>query len=207
MAANSLKPIRPSDWDTRRSRHLLNRAGFGVTHERVAQLAGLGVEDAVRSLVEYDSTERNFSEPTFIPDVRFYQQWRRELREMDEDARREANQKQRREERLRVRALQGWWLERMLTTTRPLEEKMTLFWHGLLTSGFREVKDWQALYDQNQFLRRHAVKRARRQLNTADFFRSRRVAGPQPFAVDHHAGRADFGLGRNDWKPEGAKAT
>jgi uncharacterized protein (DUF1800 family) len=31
--------------------------------------------------------------------------------------------------------VQAWWLQRMVQTARPLEEKMTLFWHGLLTSG------------------------------------------------------------------------
>jgi len=30
--------------------------------------------------------------------------------------------------------LQRWWLLRMIYTRRPLQEKMVLFWHGLLTS-------------------------------------------------------------------------
>src|SRR3954447_26356558 len=31
--------------------------------------------------------------------------------------------------------LQIWWLSKMVNTSRPLQEKMTLFWHGHLTSG------------------------------------------------------------------------
>ena len=37
-------------------------------------------------------------------------------------------------------AYRGYWLDRMLRSDRPLEEKMTLFWHGLLCSGIQEVK-------------------------------------------------------------------
>ncbi|HEU5318350.1 MAG TPA: DUF1800 domain-containing protein, partial [Chloroflexota bacterium] len=32
-----------------------------------------------------------------------------------------------------------WWLLRMIYTQRPLEEKVTLFWHGLLVSGTGKV--------------------------------------------------------------------
>src|SRR5437762_5936508 len=31
--------------------------------------------------------------------------------------------------------LQVWWLSKMVHTARPLQEKMTLFWHGHLTSA------------------------------------------------------------------------
>ena len=30
--------------------------------------------------------------------------------------------------------LKQWWLIRMIYTERPLQEKMVLFWHGILTS-------------------------------------------------------------------------
>ena len=35
--------------------------------------------------------------------------------------------------------LQRWWLQRMAYSARPLQEKMTLFWHGILTSSFRKT--------------------------------------------------------------------
>ena len=53
--------------------------------------------------------------------------------------------------------LQMWWLNRMLRTQRPLQEKMTLFWHGHLTSGLRGVKNPGALLAQNQFFRANAL--------------------------------------------------
>lgn len=52
--------------------------------------------------------------------------------------------------------VQRWWLLRMLTTTRPLEERMTLFWHGLLTSAISKSRP-DMMYVQNQFLRAHAL--------------------------------------------------
>jgi len=55
--------------------------------------------------------------------------------------------------------MQRWWLLRMAWTQRPLLEKMTLFWHGLLTSSFRKVGGPNAyvrMLVQNQFLRNHA---------------------------------------------------
>jgi uncharacterized protein (DUF1800 family) len=36
--------------------------------------------------------------------------------------------------------LRAWWVDRMIRTDRPLEEKMTLLWHGLFTSGEKEVR-------------------------------------------------------------------
>ena len=50
-----------------------------------------------------------------------------------------------------------WWLDRMVRTDRPLEEKMTLFWHGLFTSGIKEVRviDWLA--NQNALFHREAI--------------------------------------------------
>src|SRR5260370_14849331 len=53
-------------------------------------------------------------------------------------------------------ALQAWWLQRMVQTARPLEEKMTLFWHGLLTSGLDKAGPAQ-LYTQNQLFRQIAL--------------------------------------------------
>ena len=35
--------------------------------------------------------------------------------------------------------MQRWWLLRCIYTKRPLQEKMTLFWHGLLTSATSKV--------------------------------------------------------------------
>src|SRR6185312_9576852 len=50
-----------------------------------------------------------------------------------------------------------WWLDRMVRTRRPLEEKLTLFWHGLFVSSFLTVKNASLLYQQNELFRTHAA--------------------------------------------------
>jgi uncharacterized protein (DUF1800 family) len=47
----------------------------------------------------------------------------------------------------------------MATTKRPLQEKMTLFWHGLLTSQISVVRDPGAMLTQIDFFRQHALDR------------------------------------------------
>lgn len=55
--------------------------------------------------------------------------------------------------------LQRWWLLRMIYTQRPLQEKMTLFWHGLLTSGIRRVGRADYMLKQNELFRSNALGR------------------------------------------------
>jgi uncharacterized protein (DUF1800 family) len=47
-----------------------------------------------------------------------------------------------------------WWMDRMVRTTRPLEEKMTLFWHDHFAT--RDV-DTPLMLRQNALFRRHAL--------------------------------------------------
>jgi uncharacterized protein (DUF1800 family) len=53
--------------------------------------------------------------------------------------------------------LQVWWLDKMVHTGRPLQEKMTLFWHGHLTSALKKVRDPNLMLVQNQLLRANAL--------------------------------------------------
>ena len=50
----------------------------------------------------------------------------------------------------RLNQLQRWWLQRMAFSTRPLQEKMTLFWHGILTSSFKKVGKGPQMLAQNE---------------------------------------------------------
>ena len=49
-----------------------------------------------------------------------------------------------------------WWATRMLATPRPLEEKLTLFWHGHFATGENKVRDYRMMLRQNQMFRRNA---------------------------------------------------
>ena len=60
----------------------------------------------------------------------------------------------------------AWWLDRMVRSPRPLQERLTLFWHGHLCSGFRDVRNSFQMFLQNQQLRYHAAGNFRTLLRT-----------------------------------------
>jgi len=112
--------------------HLLRRAGFGASPDDLATYRGLGFNGAVDQLLNYQQ----------VPDDGMEHR----LNALNLDLNQPLNQ---------VR----WWLLRMAWTQRPLLEKMTLFWHGVLTSSFRKVggrQGFMRMIIQNQFLRNHA---------------------------------------------------
>ena len=49
------------------------------------------------------------------------------------------------------------WVYRLLFTPNQLQEKMTLFWHGHFATGAEKVQDARMMWNQNQFLRQHAL--------------------------------------------------
>ena len=55
-----------------------------------------------------------------------------------------------------------WWANRMLTTRRPLEEKLTLFWHGHFATGENKVRDYRMMLQQNQMFRAQRVRKPAR---------------------------------------------
>lgn len=57
---------------------------------------------------------------------------------------------------LQVGGLVTWWLTRMVESRRPLEEKLTLFWHGHFTTSVDPVFFPGLLVRQNLLLREHA---------------------------------------------------
>ena len=49
------------------------------------------------------------------------------------------------------------WIYRILNGTRPLEEKMALFWHGVFATGFSKLNTALAMWQQYEMLRRHGM--------------------------------------------------
>jgi uncharacterized protein (DUF1800 family) len=60
-------------------------------------------------------------------------------------------------QRRRLTELRGWWLQRMARGPRPLQEKMTLFWHGHFATSFEKVRDAYFMWRQNDIFRRLAT--------------------------------------------------
>lgn len=156
MAA--LDPITKDQWNLTAARHLLNRAGFGIPHEMAVALAALTPEEAVSQLVNYGSDSSAEERPAFLVEPTVRRELIREYKKegLDEEQIRKRVQALQAEERQAIDRLKGWWYERMYTTQRPLEEKLTLMWHGHFAVSSQKVKSSWATYDMNALLRRHA---------------------------------------------------
>jgi len=59
---------------------------------------------------------------------------------------------------IKLDPLRTWWLIRMVTTSNPLLEKLTLFWHGFLPTDFRKLGNKQPhMYNQNVLFRQQGL--------------------------------------------------
>ncbi|MDR7483177.1 MAG: DUF1800 domain-containing protein [Armatimonadota bacterium] len=161
MAEHSLARFVPSTshrWDRAKAAHLLNRAGFGGRPEEVDHVLRLGPEAAVEELLNYDRIPEEFPPPNFS-DVRalFEEVARLRAGRAPEAERRQAFQAALRANVQKLQELRAWWLARMIQTRRPLQEKMVLFWHGFLVSGYPDARIAEFLYVQNELFRRMAL--------------------------------------------------
>src|SRR5678815_1360634 len=56
-----------------------------------------------------------------------------------------------------VGATTAWWLKRMAYGPYPLQEKLTLFWHGHFTTSAKDERSALLIWTQNELLRRNAA--------------------------------------------------
>ncbi len=163
-----LRPLPAEDFDYRAAQHLLARAGFGGTPAEIRELADLGLDAAVDRLVRFEDAPppdpgaaREFRADIMTPPSPAERRRYREARQRGDEAAvaafRRRRQQTQRADRAQLRAIRHWWLERMATTPRPLEERMTLFWHGHFATGYRAIEDSWHMAVQNQLFRNHAL--------------------------------------------------
>ncbi len=164
---DSLAPIRDEDFGYEQARHLLLRAGFGGTDHQIRTLASWGPEKAVNHLLDYttipaladsaDAFDSSIIRPLSQDERRAYA-LARQRGDEDTLARfRTMRQRAQREDRRQMREIQRWWLTRMIRSPRPLEEKLTLFWHGHFATSYRITEDSYHMYAQNRMLRASAA--------------------------------------------------
>ena len=149
------------------ARHLLWRAGFGGTPAQIQAVADMGLDKAVDFLVDfgrigYERVEAQLFDSSIMspPTEAERREYRRALDAGDENvvaAFRTRRQMSQRADREQIREVQKWWLTRMIETPRPLEERMTLFWHGHFATGYRKIENSYHMFLQNQFFRANAV--------------------------------------------------
>jgi uncharacterized protein (DUF1800 family) len=187
-----LAPIAASDWAYERAAHLLERAGFGGTPAEIERLFKMGAKAAVDYLVDYEKIENPLPEfvesgiwtPEMMPDIdRHYADFTDALRASYRvgsayGAKPDPPGTTRRYQRVvdtlyyrnfstRAEWLRAaeWWAGRMLNTKRPLEEKMTLFWHGHFATEHEKVNDYRLMLQQIAMLRANATGNFKSLLN------------------------------------------
>ncbi len=163
-----LNPLPKSKWNYSTAAHLINRAGFGGPPAEIEKLVDLGPDKAVDSLVDYekipDATQNPAwakADPSRVDKFLAYKKMgerpsadmTQEQRSALEQKRREMIKQEQREQQLHILELRGWWLERMAKGPRPLQEKLTLFWHGHFATSAQKVKDAYFMSLQNDTFR------------------------------------------------------
>jgi hypothetical protein len=177
---DDLSPLAAKDWTYDRAAHLLERGGFGATPDEIARLARMTPEQAVNWLVDYESIDARSLKPfdesrIWDPGMDPFPPSRAEavrlarargeglgLKVLPEGTPRRlqpivdkffysltANN-------FETQRLGLWWANRMLTTSRPLEEKLTLFWHGHFATGQNKTRDYRMMLRQNDLFRANA---------------------------------------------------
>jgi uncharacterized protein (DUF1800 family) len=163
-----LREYQPSDsdpFDRAKAAHLLNRAGFGGTEQEIAQVLKQGPRRAVESLLAFPDAPAAKQTPTDTPDLSSiqgdypnnYRQRRILFRGKDELERKEINQMLQRRNREALDQMTAWWLKRMAYGPHPLQEKLTLFWHGHFTTSARDERQSNLMWQQNETLRQYAA--------------------------------------------------
>ncbi|MCH2310621.1 MAG: DUF1800 domain-containing protein [SAR202 cluster bacterium] len=112
--------------------HLMRRAGFSATRSELEKFLDKGYEQTVEDLLSP-------GDPGNMPDdlIRRYHVEQSELRELS--------------------GAGAYWLYRMITTNNPLEEKLTLFWHGLFATGYAKLNQARALLNQIDMFRSYGL--------------------------------------------------
>jgi uncharacterized protein (DUF1800 family) len=112
--------------------HLMRRAGFGASRAELEARAAKGYEATVEELLHPEN------QPEVDEDIMY-----RYFPHLEAPA----------------APVQGQtnWVYRMITTQRPLEEKMVLFWHQLFATGNSKVDNPPELVQQIAMFRRHGL--------------------------------------------------
>ncbi|MBI5708559.1 MAG: DUF1800 domain-containing protein [Armatimonadetes bacterium] len=112
--------------------HLLRRFGLGASEAEVDYYGNGGLKRAIDRLLDYESVDEHFPAT-----LEHFQQPDKKI--------------------FNVRGIQAWWVTRLLMTRRPLQEKMTLFWHDHFATSASKVNAPLMMYQQNELLRRNAT--------------------------------------------------
>jgi uncharacterized protein (DUF1800 family) len=108
--------------------HFLRRVGFTAPRTQIDAYTGLSRSAAVDMALDFSS-----SPALNAPSLSYNDQWGGFM------------------------DLTNWWFTRMINTSTPLEEKLTLFWHDHFACSQEKVHDIEAMWDQQQIFRNNGL--------------------------------------------------
>src|SRR5579862_363864 len=120
------------DTERQKGAHLLRRFAMGASEAELDYYMKDGLNGAVDKLLNYENVDEGFK--------------------LDVESFRAGKNNN-----LNPQAIAIWWVARMLVTQRPLQEKMTLFWHNHFATSGEKVGQGGMLYVQNELLRQNAT--------------------------------------------------
>ena len=123
-----------ADSDIALMAHLMRRVGFGSSREELERLVEKGYEAVVDELFAPGNPEN-------MPDD-IIQRYHVDLH----------NQRY-------LDGATAYWLYRMVTTKRPMEEKIALFWHGVFATGYTKTNSAKGLLGQIDMFQRYGTGR------------------------------------------------
>ena len=115
--------------------HLMRRAGFGATRDELEALDARSYEATVEELLHPETSRTSTPEDEDL--VRRYHVDQNSLLILD--------------------SAQAYWIYRMVNTSRPLEEKIALFWHGLFATGYTKLNQPKVILSQIDMFRRRGL--------------------------------------------------
>ena len=126
-----------------RIQHLLRRAGFGYSASELAEYVSLGLDGAVERLLRPERVEDSALDAALLPVQAVF--------DAGGDLRDPEVQRAQRD------ALWKAWYLRLTLSRRPLQERMTYFWHDHFATGIGKVNNPSFMHQQNALLRGHAL--------------------------------------------------
>ncbi|UCF17095.1 MAG: DUF1800 domain-containing protein, partial [Phycisphaerales bacterium] len=123
------EPDADRPWNLARAGHLYRRAAFGGSWDQLQKALCDGPQQTIDKLLRPQGDTAGFDQT--------HDEYEEATGSVDQ--------------------LRAWWLRRMIQTPHPLQEKMTLFWHGYFATNAEKVKSARLMQQHVRLLRSEAL--------------------------------------------------
>ncbi|MDF3130337.1 DUF1800 domain-containing protein [Kiritimatiellaeota bacterium B1221] len=150
--------IRRRQWNRQTAAHLAVRAGLGPTPRQLDELEQMAPSEAVEQFLRYPAESTRNQTPDWfhapLAQSRFPKGMdRKAFYALEKEERQNLQREYNKVLRKNLEKTREWWMERMVQSPHPLEEKLTLFWHGHFATSVQKVRDPYPMLLQNLMFR------------------------------------------------------